>query len=418
MGNRSIRYRALNLSRRTLASLVALICVCVAIIPDTGAAQPAHEPAASSSIRLPDDDFPTLPTPTAAPAATATSAAALREPTVTPTPKPSPANDPLSLQLEFAESALKVSNNLPNLARVIALYERAVAFLCPGKKVRCEQTLNRLLELDPGNPPALCAKFSVVSPECREVMAAQELGWFDVDAGRWRTVVGNDGGELEPGDLPSAIEIKRNKPKVDKLAEERDMLVRMPVRETVQEQQLDKVLLEGIGLTCGAPKVVLLSRDGAPTQGLSLSGGEPAPTTGGTNSILPPDPYPLDAADGPTNSFSGGIGGQSPEAAPRGPNPFDSVLTGLKALPTPVPTVQPTKGVTTRISVPLEQRLRRIRLLSRECYEFVRVATGLRPGLIQGRCALDGWYAPSCKAAMIPTTGGGGPATTDGMERF
>jgi hypothetical protein len=405
---------AIGLSPAALLVITLFLCV----LTPTAQAQSAAEPTSPASIRLPDDDFPTLPPPTPTLAVTTAAATAVKEVAVTPTPKPSPANDPLSLQLEFAESALRVSNNLPNLARVIALYERAVAFMCPGKKVRCEQVVSRLLELDPGNPPALCAKFSVVSPECREVMAAQELGWFDVDAGRWRTIVGNDGGELEPGDLPSAIEIKRNKPKADKLAEERDMLVRMPVRETVQEQQLDKVLLEGIGLTCGAPKIVLLSRDGATPQGLSLSGGELTPTTSGANSILPPDPYPLDAADGPTSSFSGGISGPSTDAPPRGANPFDSVLTGLKALPTPIPTAQPTKGVTTRISVPLEQRLRRIRLLSRDCYEFVRVATGLRPGMIQGRCALDGWYAPSCKAAMVHTTGGGGPATADGMERF
>lgn len=417
----------------------------------------------SPSIRL-DDDGDALPFPADAPfaantpisASAASSANApssanvmgTRPPELvkvapgTATVKPK-VTDPFGLQIDFAESAYKLSNTVANLGRVISLYERALASACPGKagqpgnpgnrgnnKVRCDEIINRLLELDAGNVPALCQRFGLRSPECSELIAAQELGWYDVDAARWRTVIGSDGGNLDASDLESAIETKRNKPQVDQLITARENLVRIPRRETADELKLDQVLQQGLALTCASPKIVFLPRNPA-----ALNREKPNETTGfgvrpfsadkpssGIPSLLPPDPNPIEL-DNSTTSFGANFGGlaistpsqvAAPAAASGSKNPFDSVLSGLNAFPTPKPTAAPVNTVVSRISVPIEQRLRRIRLLGRECYDFVRIAVSLRPEMAQARCALEGWYSPGCKGAFS----GGADGGKDGIDSF
>ncbi len=355
-----------------------------------------------------------------------------RAPTAAPNAKPKATNpqvvnDPLSLQIDFAESALKLSHTLANLGRVISIYERGLANVCPKNKSRCDQFISRLLELDVGNVPALCQKFGLHSPECKEVIAAQELGWYDVDAARWRTVFGSDGGELDSSDLASAIESKRNKPQVDLLINAREELIRMSKRETAEELKLDKVLVEGLALTCASPKIIFLERTpsspearglGTPSAFSSNRPGASA-TPSRLPSLLPPDPNPMDPDVSPGSSAFGSSVTPLAAATKAPPgnstNPFDSVLSGLNALPTPMVTAQPTKTVQSRISAPLETRLRRIRLLGRECYDFVRVATAVRPAMVQARCALDGWYSPSCRGAspLGPNSG-----EKDGIDSF
>jgi len=304
--------------------------------------------------------------------------------TIQKTPKPEKL-DPFALQIEFAESALKMSDNLTTQSKVIALYERALSAACPGRKERCATIVERLLELDAGNVPAICQKFSLLSAECGAVMAAQENGWYEVDAARWRSLSGQDGGALESSDLAQAIEIKRMKPQVDKLTNEREAILKIPKRETAQEQQLDKVLQEGIALTCGAPKIVFLARN-------------PAGETFGFGGLSGIGAAPIDAQ---TQANNNGASAAPPSATRTTTSPLDSVLAGFNALPTATPLATATAKPVSRISVPLEERLRRIRILSRECYDFVRVALSLRPAMLQARCAYEGWYAPSCRGAVI-----------------
>lgn len=371
--------------------------VAFSILPVTGFCQSdivEEVPTLSAPIRLPDDPVELfLPTPAVATA----SPTSIQIPSPRATSGQSSSLDPFSLQIEFAEGTLKVSNTLQNRGRVIALYERALAASCPRQKARCEEIITRLLDLNPGNFPAVCQRYGLKSPECTEVAATQETGWYDVDAGRWRTLSGIDGGSLDSSDMSVAIELKRRKPQIDKLVNERETLLRMARRETAQEQALEKVFLDGIALSCTQPKLIFLEPSGF-QGGLENALHDSAPLTSLVHNDTPPTKAPA-AMPSPSHTRTTS-------------SPLDSVLQGLNALPTTAPRVTATSAPTSRLEDPPEERLRRVRLLSRECYEFVRAALIVRPELIQARCALSGWYAPACRQSSIA------PATKDSIDSF
>lgn len=121
------------------------------------------------------------PTPSASPSPTSESA--------TPLPSQTPATRPtrLQLQLEVAETAYLLKKDDQTLGQLVGILEQAVAAYCmpelrtgtvlPSRPLegRCLATVQRIIEVDPSNAAAICARDGIDSTTCVDAYGGQRI---------------------------------------------------------------------------------------------------------------------------------------------------------------------------------------------------------------------------------------------------
>ena len=86
--------------------------------------------------------------------------------------------DLLSLQIEMAEQSFALNPSDENRSQLFGVYEIMVERHCIApqeKSPECESWMSKLTELYPKSPVLACASFGLMSPECAEAYALQEV---------------------------------------------------------------------------------------------------------------------------------------------------------------------------------------------------------------------------------------------------
>ena len=87
-------------------------------------------------------------------------------------------DDLLSLQIEMAEQSFSLNPSDENRSQLLGIYEIVVEQHClvpKEKDQECDTWVSKLTDLFPKSPVLPCARFGLMSPECVEAYAAQEV---------------------------------------------------------------------------------------------------------------------------------------------------------------------------------------------------------------------------------------------------
>ena len=142
-----------------------------------------------------------------------TLAAETPAPTAAPTPQPSKSSDILDLEYDLIEATYRGNPSETNRAMIVEVMERYINARCmPGLQkdlgwngmgsgdTRCRRMVDFALEIDPTNPPALCARDGIDSPSCAAAYEGQAL-----------QVISTTSGKSAPSDLDAILEAKKEK---------------------------------------------------------------------------------------------------------------------------------------------------------------------------------------------------------------
>ncbi len=164
--------------------------------PDTSEEPPTlAKPLGNSETKLGDASEDSMPMATRAPV----SAPPSESPTETATPLPqssaeqaqSKSSDILELHALLSEKIYRTKNTPENRIKYIEALERRVGPLCMphltrdliytgmSKTEECSDWIEKILDLDPENPSAICARDGIDSRSCRTAYSKVQVGTYD-----------------------------------------------------------------------------------------------------------------------------------------------------------------------------------------------------------------------------------------------
>jgi len=314
--------------------------------------------------------FAATPTPTAVESAAPSPEQSPPAATAAATPAGSRQSSPLDIliwEAQLAQNAFALGRTDATVSALVAAWERILGPTCMpdlGRTMEhaggqlpagCTDWIEKILELDEFNPPALCARDGLGSTSCRQSFARQQIETYRTGVVQNRPMGNPWLQKQEDRDLEMKLAQSGMNPQLREASRRVDNLVgqsSMPGKEAEFRGPLISALEEALRLSCRLTRV-------------QLSTPETAAETDDT-------PAPV-----------------APVFGERRQSPMEEVLSSLRQ-----------REEAAKPEIPGEPRaLKRVRLISDSCLRFANQLLKIDPGHPAAICGRDGFYTPTCTDA-------------------
>lgn len=271
-------------------------------------------------------------------------------------------DDILLLRLEIAENGYTVTRDRASKERLLGIYEKVVFTRCLSRELQnlsgarpetddiCLEYIEKILNFDPGNVVAYCAREGSESASCRAASERQKV----------RTFNPKEEEQMSVASVDDVIESRVEGPKIKEATRDLRRELSSLNRNTSKTASTDKkrsIMQRILTLNCRNSRIKLEEKD------------IPAETPKEQTSSLVPDDSILEKA------------ASAATPTPRGDDPLSNLLNENFATPTPT------------VTLPESPRIYEI---SSECQDYIEEFSAADPIFAAPHCFKWGYYSTQC----------------------